>query len=109
MSWKYLSAADFLILAYRGNLGSGMFAHAMATKTPVIGSKNLFFKDVTKEYGCVKVVEKEGDYPKTVRESLNPKNYKKMVKECERYLKENNWFILARKYYDLYNSIKNSF
>jgi len=104
--WKYFSAADFVLQAYRGAIGSGIFTHAMATKTPVIASNIPFFKDISKEYECIKIVEKEEDYPQIIKDSLKKKNYYKMVKECRRYLKERSWSAIAEEYKKLYKSLK---
>lgn len=103
--WLYFYATDLVLQPYRGGIGSGIFTHAMATKTPVIASNILFFKEISKKYGCVKIAETEGDYPRVIKEAMKPKNYSKMKKECERYLKENNWSSVSNKYKNLYNSL----
>ena len=102
--WIYFSAADLVLQPYRGGIGSGIFTHAMATKKPVIASNILFFREISKNYGCVKIAEKEQDYSKVIKKAMKPANYKKMVKECERYLKENSWSEISKKYKKLYNS-----
>jgi glycosyltransferase involved in cell wall biosynthesis len=103
--WTYFSAADFVLLAYRGGIGSGIFTHAMATKTPVIASNIAFFKDISKKYSCLKIAENEKDYSKIIKESLKPKNYKRMLDGCERYAKENSWIAVAKKYKEVYSSL----
>lgn len=104
--WKYLSAADFLILAYRGGIGSGMFAHAMASQTPVISSNGPFFKDVAKKYSCLRIAEREKDYPSIIKESMNKKDYAKMLEGCKKYIKENGLTPTAEKYKRLYLELK---
>lgn len=100
--WLYFSAADFIIQNYAEGLGSGIFAHAMATKTPVISSNSSFFREISKKYGCVKIVEKKQDFPRIINESLKPKEYNKMLKEVKRYFEDNKWSVLAKKYKEMY-------
>jgi len=45
--WKYFSAADIVLQAYRGGIGSGIFTHAMAAKKPVISSNIPFFREIS--------------------------------------------------------------
>jgi len=78
----------------------------MAAKTPVIASNIPFFKDIAKRYDCLKIVQNDGDLPGAIKEALMVKNHNKMIKECARYLKENNWYVLAGKYKKLYSSLK---
>ena len=104
--WKYFSAADLILLSYRVGHGSGIFAHAMAAKRPVIGSNVNFFNEIAKNFGCVLVAKTEKDYPKVIKTALRPKNYKKMLVECERYLKEYGLSTMAKKYKELYLSLK---
>jgi glycosyltransferase involved in cell wall biosynthesis len=100
--WKYFSAADLMILPYKYGHGSGIFAHSMAARKPVIGSNVKFFNEISKNFGCVLVAKKEGDYPKVIRNAMNPSNYKKMVKECERYVAEYGLSIMANKHKKMY-------
>jgi len=102
--WNYFSAADLVLQPYRGGIGSGIFTHAMAAKTPVVASNISFFREVSKKYKCVKIAEKEQDYSKVIKDAMKPKNYKKMIKECKRYLKENSWSEISKKYKKLYRS-----
>ena len=106
--WKYLSAADLVIQAYRGGVRSGVFSEAMAAKKPVIASNINFFKEMAKKYKSLIVVEKEEDFPKAIKETMKPKNYQRMKKECERYLKENGLSEVAKKYKELYLSLFNN-
>ncbi|MBM3228589.1 glycosyltransferase [Candidatus Pacearchaeota archaeon] len=103
--WKYFSAADLVLQPYRGGIGSGIFAHAMTTKTPVVTSNILFFKEISDRYGCLKIVENEEDYAKAIKEAMKPANYNKMKKECARYSKENSWNEISKKYKKIYTSI----
>lgn len=103
--WEYFSAADLIMLPYRGGIGSGIFAHAMAMKKPVIASDIPFFKEISEKFGCLKIVSKEEDYPKEIKKATNPREYSKMVKECERYLREYGLSNLALKYKKVYDSL----
>ena len=103
--WEYFSAADLVLLPYRGGIGSGIFAHAMAMKKPVISSNILFFREIAKRYDCLKIVENEEDYAKVIKEAMKPTNYNKMKKECTRYSKENSWNEISKKYKKIYNSL----
>jgi len=100
--WKYLSAADLLLQPYRGGIRSGVFSDAMASKTPVIASNIKFFNEMSKNFGCLMVANKEGEYPQLIKQAMKPKNYLKMQKECERYLKLNGVSHLAEDYKKLY-------
>lgn len=104
--WEYFSAADLVMLPYRGGIGSGIFAHAMAMKKPVIASNIKFFNEISKNFGCLKTVSKEEDYPKIIKEAMKSKNYRGMVEECGHYLKKYGLSILALKYKKLYTSLK---
>ena len=103
--WKYFSAADLVLQAYRGGIRSGVFSDAMVSKTPVIASNAPFFKEMAEKYGSSKIAENESDYPKLIKEAMKPKNYKKMVNECNRYLKENDWTSIVKKYKEIYSSL----
>ena len=103
--WLYFSAADLVLQPYRGGIGSGIFTHAMAAKTPVIGSNIQFFREIAKKYGCIKISETDEDYPKIINEAMKKNNYQKMVKECGRYLKENSWTEIAKKYKQIYSTL----
>jgi len=104
--WEYFSAADLVMLPYRGGIGSGIFAHAMAAKKPVIASNIKFFHEISDKSGCLKIASTDEDYPKIIKESMKPKNYKKMVQECEKYLKKYGLSVLAKNYIQLYSKWK---
>jgi len=103
--WNYFAAADLVLQPYRGGIGSGIFTHAMSTKTPVVASNIKFFEEISERYGCIKVADKEEDYPKIIKEVMKPKNYAKMKKECVRYAKENSWNEVAKKYKKIYSTL----
>ncbi len=100
--WKYFSASDFVLQAYRGGIGSGIVTHSIAAKTPIISSDIQFFKEIEKKYGCMKTVMREKDYASTIKECLKPKNYNKMVRGCEKYLKDNSWNAVTKRYKKIY-------
>lgn len=103
--WEYFSAADLVLLPYKGGIGSGIFADAMAAKKPVIASNIKYFKEFTKKYGCIKLAKKDSDFPKLIKEAMKPKNYKKMTDECERYFRENGLTPISKRYKKLYESL----
>ena len=104
--WKYFSAADLILQAYRGGIRSGVFSDAMVSKTPVIASNIPFFREMVKKYGSLKIAENERDYPRIIKEAMKPDNYHEMRKECKRYLKENKLSVVAEKYKKLYSSFQ---
>ena len=103
--WRYFHAADLVLLPYRGNVGSGIFPHSIAAGIPVIASKDKYFKEFSEQYGCVKIAEKDSDFPALIREAMKPKNYIKMKKECLRFKKEQGLSVLAGRYKKLYSSL----
>jgi len=104
--WKYFSAADLVLLSYRGGIGSGIFAHSIAAERPVIASNIQYFNEIAKNFKGIKIAKKDEDYPKIIKEAMKPKNYNKMIKECERYFKDYRLSSLALKYKELYHSLK---
>ena len=105
--WKYFSAADLILLPYRGGIGSGIFADAMAMKKPVVASNVTYFRDFAEGYGCLEIAKRDKDFPRAIEKSMKPKNYKKMIREAKRYFKENGLTPISKKYKKLYNSLKN--
>jgi len=102
--WKYFAASDLILLPYKGGIGSGIFADAMAMKKPVIAS-GKYFNEFAKDYGCIKLANKDNEFPRLIQESMKPRNYKKMIKECERYFNENGLTPISKKYKKLYLSL----
>ncbi len=103
--WLYFSAADLVLQPYKGGVGSGIFTHAMATRTPVIASNISFFREISKKYGCIKISKTEEDYPKVIKEAMKKENYQKMVSECGKYSKENSWSNVSKKYIKIYSTL----
>lgn len=104
--WKYFSAADLILLPYRGGIGSGIFAHSMAAHRPVIASDIQFFKEISKNYGCVAIAKNDDNYPEIIKKSIIPSNLEKMENECKRYLKDFGLSAIAKKYLKIYKSLK---
>lgn len=104
--WKYFSAADLILLPYRGGIGSGIFADAMAAKKPVIASNIPYFNELAKKYNCIKIANTEEDFPKVIHEAMKPKEYNKMIKGCKKFLKENGLTPISKKYKQVYESLK---
>lgn len=103
--WKYFSAADLILQAYRGGIRSGIFSDAMVAEVPVIASNIPFFREMSKKYRSLKIARKEEDYPKLIKKAIKPKEYQKMKKECKRYKKENSLSIISQKYKKTYASL----
>lgn len=103
--WKYFSASDLILLPYRGGIGSGIFADAMAAKKPVIASNIKYFREISGNYGCLNIAKRDEDFPNVIKEVMKTQNYKKMVKECERFVKENGLTPISKKYQEFYNSL----
>ena len=78
----------------------------MAMKKPVIASNIKYFREISKRYGCLKIVNTNEDFSRVIKQAMNPKNYLKMKKECQRYYNENNLSIIAKKYEGLYDYIE---
>ncbi len=100
--WKYFCAADLVLLPYRGGIGSGIFADAMAVKKPVIVSNIKYFREIAEKYDCIKIAENDTDFPKVIKEAMKPKNYKKMCEECQRYFTENDLSSIGKMHKDAY-------
>ena len=103
--WEYFSAADLVLLPYRGGIGSGIFADAMAAKKPVISSNIPYFREIANKYDCLKIAKNDNDFSSVINESIKPKNYKKMIKGCRKFIEENGLTPISKKYKELYNSL----
>lgn len=103
--WMYFSAADLVLLPYRGGIGSGIFSDAMSMKKPVIANNVRYFKEFAQDYGCVKLAKNDSDFPRVIKDAMKPKNYQKMLSECERYFNENGLTPISKKYKQLYESL----
>ncbi len=106
--WKYFAASDLILLPYRGGIGSGIFADAMAMKKPVVASNAQYFKEFAKNYGCLVLAKNDKDFPRAIKSAMKSKNYLEMQKECSRFFNENGLTPISKKYQDLYLSLINS-
>jgi len=102
--YKYFFASDIVLQPYRKGIGSGIFLHAMATKTPVVSNDTDFFREIKEKFDCLKLV-KDGNYANIINKSIKEPTYEKMIKGCEEYLKENNWDKISKKYKEIYSSL----
>jgi glycosyltransferase involved in cell wall biosynthesis len=102
--WKYFSAADLVLLPYRGGIGSGIFADAMAAKKPVITTNIPYFNEFAKNYSCVKIAKIEEDFPSAINSAIKLSEYKKMLTGCEKFMKENNLTVISKRYKKFYES-----
>ena len=100
--WEYFAASDLVLLSYRGGIGSGIFAHAMAAGKPVIASDIQFFREISQNFDCVKIAKDDDEYPKIIHDAMKKSNYQKMKKGCEKYLKMYGLSVIAKKYKDIY-------
>ncbi|MEI7719311.1 MAG: glycosyltransferase family 4 protein [archaeon] len=104
--WKYISAADIILLPYRGGIGSGVVTDAIAGHKPVVASDILFFREMEKRFKFLKLAKTKEDYPRLIKEVMKKKNYLSMQSECNKYISEFGLVPLAKKYKFLYESIK---
>jgi len=100
--WQYFSAADLVLLPYRGGIGSGIFSHSMAARTPVVGSDIKFFRDIEKKFNCINI-SLNNDYSKTIKDSIE--NLKSMELDCERYRQKFGITNISKLYSDMYFSL----
>lgn len=103
--WRYFSAADLILLPYRGAIGSGIFTDAMATGRPVVASDVPFFREIAERYGCIELAKNDSDFPRAIKDAMKPRRHRKMVRECKRYLKRNSWTEVGKRYKAFYNGI----
>jgi len=103
--WKYFSAANLILQPYRGSIGSGIFTDAMASQTPIIGSNVPFFRGILENYKCLMISKNDLEFPKNIKQAMISSNYKSMKEECKRYLKENGYTPLGKRYKEFYSSI----
>ena len=103
--WKYFSASDLIVLPYIAATGSGIFSDAMAMGKPVIASNIPYFREFARGYGCIKLVDRQEDFPSAIREAMKPKNYRKMVSECRRYARDEGLTSVSKRYISFYRSI----
>ncbi len=104
--WKYFSASDIILLPYKGGIGSGIFADAMAMKKPVVASDVTYCREIANEYNCIKIAKTDQDFPQTIRIVMKKENYGKICQGCQRYFDENNLTMVAKKYKEIYKNGK---
>ena len=100
--WPYFSAADLVLLPYRGGIGSGIFAHSMAARTPVVASDIKFFNEIASKYTCLKVAYND-EYVEMINDAMSGLHVMEM--SCERYRQKFGMFRVAKLYADLYFSL----
>lgn len=104
--WKYISAADIILLPYHGGIGSGVVTDAIAANKPVVASDILFFRDMENRFKFLRLAKDKKDYPRLIKETMKNKNYSFMQSECKRYISEFGLSPLSEKYKKLYLSLK---
>lgn len=103
--WKYISAADIILLPYRGGIGSGVVTDAIAAHKPIVASNIPFFREMKKNFHFLEIAKNKEDYSKLVKELLDKKKYSLMQSECSRYISEFGLGPLAKKYKKIYLSL----
>lgn len=103
--WKYISAADIVLLPYRGGIGSGVVTDALSAGKPIVASNINFFVEMQKHFKFLRIAKEEKDYPSEIEKAMAPKNYSQMQSECKRYISEFGLSPLAKKYKLLYSSL----
>ena len=103
--WNYFAASDLILLPYRGGIGSGIFADAMAAQKPVVASNIPYFNEFAKKYKCIKIAKDDNDFARVIKESMESSNYKKMIDGCKKFISDNGLTPIAKKYKELYDSL----
>ena len=88
-----------------GGIGSGILSDAIAARKPIVGSNIKYFREFSKKYGFITIAEKNTDFPKKIKEVMKPIVYKKMVIECDKYIKNYRISNIGKKYSRLYTSL----
>lgn len=100
--WNYFSAADLVLLPYRGGIGSGILAHSMAARRPVVASDIKFFNEISENFNCLEVTYND-EYPKTIEDSMS--NIRGMSISCDMYKQNFGMSQVAKLYSTLYNDV----
>ena len=79
--WKYFCAADLVLLPYKGGIGSGIFADAIATKTPMVCSNTPFFNNIKEKF--IRIAKTDKDFPNEIKKAME--NRKEMMKSFDSY------------------------
>lgn len=99
--WKYFTMADLVLLPYRQGIGSGIFADAIATKTPMVCSNIPFFRDV--KYDFIRIAKTDKDFPTEIHKAMN--NYPIMIKSFDSYINKYSVSKIVNRYKKLYAEI----
>jgi len=107
--WKYFSAADVVLLPYKGGIGSGIFADCIATRTPMIGSDIKYFREFAMDWNFIRIAETgkicgnnistRCDYAQAI-EGMLPED---INDEFDKYIRKYGMTALAKKYKEIYN------
>lgn len=103
--WKYFAASDLVLLPYRGGIGSGIFAHSIAARRPIIASNIQFFNEASKNFSGVALAKNDEDYPNVIKKSMQKENLRRMEQACEKYLSEYGLTAISKKYKKIYLSL----
>lgn len=101
--WLYFSAADLILLPYRSMTTSAVFINAMQAHKPVVGSNTLYFNEIARKYGCIKIAKTEDDYPRVIKEAM--KKLKKIEEEAKRFHEDNSFKVISQEYKRVYDGL----
>ena len=99
--WKYFAIADLVLLPYKGGIGSGIFADAIATRTPMVCSNIPFFKNVKQDF--IRIAKTDKDFSIEIKKAME--NKEKMIKSFDSYIKEYGVSNISKKYKKVYEGI----
>jgi len=99
-----LSASDIMIFPYSKGAQSGVMAHAMTFRKPVVTSNLPAFKAIIEKANIGFSASTDDDYVNAIVELLgNDESYKKYAENAHAHVKNNvSWDIIASKTLDLY-------
>ena len=103
--WIYFSASDLVLLPYRGGIGSGILAHAIAAGRPMVASNIQYFTEIGKKFKGIAIARTDNDFPNVIKRVMKKSSLKKMENACQRYKNEFSLTSIGKKYNRIYNSL----
>lgn len=111
--WKYFSAADVVLLPYKGGIGSGIFADCIATKKPMVTSNIKYFREFARDWKFINIAETmkicgnnfstRCSYAEAIEE-IQQIDKSELDNEFNEYIKEYGMTALAKKYKEIYKN-----
>jgi hypothetical protein len=99
--WQYFSAADLVLLPYRGGIGSGIFSDAIAMNIPMVGSDISYFNEYSKKFGIINIAKNE-DYGSAIKDLMKKENYLRMKKQFKKYISIYGTSSIGKIYREIY-------